>query len=92
MERTKTKIVCRKKGAKLIKEKKAVIIVIDLLRASSTIINGLENGPKIYIPSLTIKEAWKLLKKNPDAFLIDDRRGIKIPRFQLGNSPLEHKS
>ncbi|HEA70419.1 hypothetical protein LCGC14_0512470 [marine sediment metagenome] len=86
------KIVCGEIGAKAIKDKEVVIIVVDLLRASSTIINGLENGAKMYIPSLTVEDAWENLKKVPDALLAGERGGIKIPKFHLGNSPIEHTS
>jgi 2-phosphosulfolactate phosphatase len=86
------RIVYGEEGAKSIKEKDCVVVVIDLLRASSTIINGLENGAEIYLPSLTIEDARKKLKMYPNALLAGERGGLMIPEFQLGNSPLEHIS
>lgn len=46
----------------------------------------------MYIPSLTVETTLENLKNVPDALLAGERGGIKIPEFQLGNSPLEHTS
>jgi 2-phosphosulfolactate phosphatase len=67
-----------------------MIIVIDVLRASSTIITAIENGALSVFPTLTINQARELAKTVPDPILAGERRGLRIPGFTLGNSPLEY--
>jgi len=68
-----------------------IIIVIDVLRCSSTIITALTNGALGIIPVKTVREAISLHKKNPDYILAGERGGIKLKNFDLGNSPLEFR-
>ncbi|MBU2446306.1 MAG: 2-phosphosulfolactate phosphatase [Bacteroidetes bacterium] len=66
-------------------------IVIDLLRASSTIITALNNGAKEIIPVNSVEEALKI-SKNLDKssyLLCGERQTQTIEGFDLGNSPLE---
>ena len=67
------------------------IIVIDVLRASSTLIQALSVGARpIYIIS-TPMEAFKLKEKLGDAVLLcGEREGLIIDGFDMGNSPLEY--
>ena len=69
-----------------------LIIVIDVLRSSTTIINALDNGVKSIIPTKSLKEAYKLHRQYPDYLLVGERRGRKPRGFDFGNSPLEFKS
>jgi len=66
-----------------------VIIVIDVLRCTSTIITALANGAKGVIPVKTIKEAREIHRQDPHTVLAGERRGIKPQGFYFGNSPLE---
>jgi len=66
-----------------------VIIVIDVLRCSSTIVTALANAAEGVIPTKTVKEARALHKKHPEFLLAGERRGIRLEGFDLGNSPLE---
>lgn len=66
-----------------------VIIVIDVLRCTSTIITALTNGAQAVIPAETLKEAREIRKMNPTYLLAGERRGLKPRGFDLGNSPLE---
>lgn len=72
-------------------EKDHIIIVIDVLRCSSTIIAALANGATGIIPVETIKEALSLRETNPQFLLAGERNGIKPISFDMGNSPLEFK-
>jgi 2-phosphosulfolactate phosphatase len=67
-----------------------MIVVIDVLRASSTIITAIESGASSIFPMLTIKEARELAKRTPDSILAGERKGFRIPGFGLGNSPVEY--
>ncbi len=66
-----------------------VIIVIDVLRCSSTIITALSNGAKGVIPTKTLQEARRRHRENPGSLLAGERRGFKPKGFNLGNSPLQ---
>ncbi len=66
-----------------------VIIVIDVLRCSYTIVTALANAAEGVIPTKTVKKARVLHKKHPEFVLAGERRGIKPKGFDLGNSPLE---
>lgn len=66
-----------------------VIIIIDVLRCSSTIIAALANGAKGIIPVKTLKEAKAYHQKHLEFILAGERRGLKPEGFDLGNSPLE---
>ncbi|MGB8232634.1 MAG: 2-phosphosulfolactate phosphatase [Methanobacterium sp.] len=64
-----------------------VAILVDVLRASTTITVAMENFRTI-IPVKSIVEAEKLAEKH-DAVLAGERNGAAIEGFDTGNSPLE---
>ena len=66
---------------------KDVAIMVDVLRASTTISVALEKIPNI-IPTLEIEEALALAPKH-QAFLAGERGGATIKGFDVGNSPIE---
>jgi 2-phosphosulfolactate phosphatase len=68
----------------------SVSVVIDVFRASNTIINALSNGAKEILPVSEIETAWKLKEDYPGYLLGGERNSIKIQGFDLGNSPLEY--
>lgn len=72
-------------------ERGDVIVAIDVLRCSSSIVAALANGAKAVIPSSSLDEARSLAKVH-EAVLAGERKGKRPKRFQLGNSPLEFKS
>ncbi len=67
-------------------------VVIDLLRATSTIITALNNGSKEIIPIASVDEAIRISKNlDRDSYLLcGERHARKIEGFDLGNSPLEY--
>ncbi len=73
-----------------LREKHAV--VIDILRASSTIITALQNGAKEIIPCVDIVEARAIAQTLSEerALLCGERQGKIIDGFDLGNSPEEY--
>lgn len=62
-------------------------VIIDVLRASSTIITALANGITEVVPVKSEKEAFKLKKQG--YLIAGERNGVKIEGFDLGNSPTE---
>ena len=67
------------------------VVVIDVLRATTTIIHALAAGAKEVIPLLEVEEARQLAAKMPGQTVLGGERGGKqIEGFQLGNSPLEY--
>jgi 2-phosphosulfolactate phosphatase len=69
-----------------------VAVVIDVLRATTTIIHALAAGAERVIPCGEIDEARQVASGLPvgTAFLGGERGGIRIPGFDLGNSPTEY--
>jgi len=74
--------------------KDRTVLVIDVLRASTTIAYALHNGCKGIIPANSIDGAIELSKKigRDSALLCGEREGIKIEGFDLGNSPFEYEA
>ncbi|HZJ83375.1 MAG TPA: 2-phosphosulfolactate phosphatase [Clostridia bacterium] len=72
--------------------KDRVAVVIDVLRATSTIITALYNGCKEIIPMVEIEEAVNISKNyEEDTFILGgERNAEKIEGFHLSNSPLEY--
>ncbi|MHC2067594.1 2-phosphosulfolactate phosphatase [Bremerella sp. T1] len=68
----------------------SVAVVIDVLRATTTIAHAIANGAECVIPCLTIDEAKEQGSQLPDALLGGERGGQKIEGFDLGNSPAEY--
>ncbi|MEK8132755.1 2-phosphosulfolactate phosphatase [Paenibacillus filicis] len=66
------------------------VIVIDVLRATSTILRALDAGCSQVIPVETVNQAKSLHR--PGELLGGERFCKKIPGFDLGNSPLEYTS
>ena len=66
-----------------------VSIMVDALRASTTITLALNNFKKV-IPCFTPQEAFKL-RDETDGILAGERGGVKIEGFDIGNTPSEIK-
>ncbi|MED4601977.1 2-phosphosulfolactate phosphatase [Paenibacillus validus] len=66
------------------------VIVIDVLRATSTMLTALANGCRTIVPVETVNQAKSMQGK--DELLGGERFCKKIPGFDLGNSPLEYTS
>ena len=69
--------------------RKDVIVVIDVLRCTSSILNAFANGAEKMIPTKTLDEAYGLHREHPGSLLAGERRGVRPRGFDLGNSPLE---
>ena len=69
-----------------------VAVVIDVLRASTTIVHALEAGAREVIACLEVDEARTVADQFPgdDVVLGGEREGLRIDGFDLGNSPEEY--
>lgn len=72
--------------------RKKIVVVIDVLRASSTIITALMNQAKGIIPVEDMGEASRISQSvdSDNLLLCGEKDGIKIEGYDLGNSPLEY--
>jgi len=68
---------------------RSVCIVVDVLRASSSVITLLEHGARPVIAAGSIEEARSLHKRLPGYLLCGERGGLPPPGFDYGNSPAE---
>lgn len=69
-------------------------VVIDVFRASTTVVIALANGCRMLVPVLTPEEARARAQDFPpdEVLLGGERGGEPIAGFHLGNSPLEYTS
>jgi 2-phosphosulfolactate phosphatase len=67
------------------------VVVIDALRATTTMTVGFENGCSAFIPVATVEEARELAAGNPEFLLAGERGARALPGFDLGNSPRDFR-
>ncbi len=69
-----------------------VVVVIDVLRATSVMVHAMSQGALEIIPVATIEEAFQIAKAFPRSSMLlgGERESKKIPGFDLGNSPKEY--
>jgi 2-phosphosulfolactate phosphatase len=68
------------------------VVVVDVLRATSTIIAALAAGAREVIPVDTVENAVKVAQRigSDRALLCGERNSVRIEGFHLGNSPQEY--
>ncbi len=76
-------------GCALAERLDAIAIVVDALRASTTLAALLEHGVARALVVARVEDALALAATEPDALLIGERGGARLDGFQLGNSPRE---
>jgi 2-phosphosulfolactate phosphatase len=71
--------------------REAMVVVVDVLRATTVIVHALSAGCEAVIPCGEIDEAKDIASQMPPgaALLAGERHGLPIPGFDLGNSPAE---
>lgn len=69
-------------------------VVIDVLRASTTVCAALHSGASRVVPFASVDDARRFAERLRDSgespLLGGERHGVKIEGFDLGNSPLEY--
>ena len=84
--RVSLELVAKNAGSAV--ERGDVVVVVDVLRCTSSIITALIHGAKSVLPVRTVKKARKIYEDNPRYILAGERQGLKPKGFTLGNSPL----
>ncbi len=67
-------------------------LVIDVLRATTTLCRAFESGARAAWPAVDVPSAFRLADglAHEGVLLCGERAGVRIPGFDLGNSPLEY--
>lgn len=66
-------------------------VVIDVLRATTTIIHALAAGASQVVPCLEVEDARRVVAEIPGQIVLGgERGGLPIPGFDLGNSPADY--
>jgi 2-phosphosulfolactate phosphatase len=68
----------------------AVVVIIDVFRATSTITAALHNGAKCVIPVASVEECIALGERTPNSITAGERDGKIAAGLQYGNSPTEY--
>jgi 2-phosphosulfolactate phosphatase len=66
-------------------------VIVDVLRATTTIVTAFANGARSIIPCLSIEQATDMANQQ-EIILGGERHCIKPATFDLGNSPTEYSS
>ena len=66
-----------------------VCIVLDIFRATTSIVTCLANGCAAMIPVLSTEDASKAASKIQSVLFAGERQSIKIEGYDFGNSPFE---
>lgn len=67
-----------------------VAVVIDVLRATTTIAHALASGAACVVPVSSVDGARLIAHDRPGSLLCGERGGVRPEGFTLGNSPLEY--
>lgn len=66
----------------------SIVVVIDILRATSSIVYGIDNGAEAIIPVMEVEDCLKYAK---DGFLLAaERNGEVVEGYDFGNSPFSY--
>src|SRR5436189_624014 len=70
------------------KNENSIVVIIDILRATSAICTAFEHGAEKIIPVSTVEEAQKWKQRG---FLVGaERDAVMLPGFDFGNSPFSY--
>ena len=74
-------------GVEAVSQASGLIIIVDVLRASSTAAYAFAKGAEQIIPVSTLKEAYDLKALHPDYILVGENNGEAFAGTDFGNSP-----
>ena len=72
-------------------EATGLAIIIDVFRAFTVEPYLINNGVERIIPVGDKEIAYKLKEENSEYILVGERKGVKLPGFDFGNSPSQIK-
>jgi len=72
--------------------KGAIVVIIDVFRATSTVAAALHNGAKCVLPVASVQECITLGNEIPNSITAGERDGKIAEGLQHGNSPLEYSA
>lgn len=72
----------------LFEVKKKVVVVVDILRATSCMTTGMAYGVKSIKPFSSLEECRQM--KDSGYYIAGERNGEKVDDFDLGNSPFDY--
>ena len=69
----------------------AAVVVVDVVRATTTIVEALASGARAIYPVASTEDAVRLATSlgREDTLLCGERKSVKVEGFDLGNSPAE---
>lgn len=67
----------------------SVCIVLDIFRATTSIVTAIDNGCAAILPVLSVAEGKHLAQQREACLFAGERHSLKIDGFDFGNSPLE---
>ena len=69
-----------------------VVVMVDLLRASTTICQALKSGAKCVVPCVEVDQTLAKAERYERSHIVlgGERGGERIPGFDLGNSPADY--
>jgi len=70
------------------KDDESIVVIIDVLRATSAICTAFHHGAEKIIPVATVEEAQRY--KDSGMLAGAERDAVKIPGFDFGNSPFDY--
>ncbi len=70
-------------------ESRSVCVVVDVLRASSSIVTLIDRGAACVVAAADIEQARHLHERLPGYLLCGEKNGLPPPGFDYGNSPAE---
>ncbi|HRP88527.1 MAG TPA: 2-phosphosulfolactate phosphatase [Edaphocola sp.] len=68
--------------------KDKIVVIIDIFRATSTIVTALAHGAKAVVPVASVEECIALGRQVEGSLTAGERNGITAPGLDYGNSPL----
>jgi 2-phosphosulfolactate phosphatase len=71
--------------------KEATVVVVDVVRATTSMVEALASGARAIYPAVSTEEAVRLAASlgREDTLLCGERQSVKVEGFDLGNSPAE---
>src|SRR6056297_3662779 len=69
------------------REAEGLTVIIDVFRASNTIIACLGQGAEYVIPVGSLEKAYRLKEQHPDHLLAGERKSLPPEGFDFGNTP-----